>query len=81
VVGEVCGHFFDKNGKECETEFKDQVISIELDCLRKISKFFVAICNGDRNEAILGALKGKLINALLIDEISAENLSNLTGEN
>jgi len=78
VVGEICGHFFDKNGNECENEFKDQVISIELSSLRKISKVFAVVSSGDRSEAILGAIKGKLINALLIDETSAENLLNLT---
>jgi len=77
VVGEICGHFFDKDGNECETEFKDRVISIDLAELRKIKKVFAVVSDGDRSEAIRGAIRGKLINALLIDETSAKNLLNL----
>lgn len=78
VVGEICGHFFDKDGRECKTEFKDQVISIDFDCLRKIPKVFAIVGAADRSEAICGAIKGKLINALLIDETGAENLLKIT---
>ena len=81
VVGEICGHFFDKNGRECETEFKDQVISIELDCLRRIPKVFALVSGGDRSEGILGAVRGKLINSLLLDESGAEKLLSLIQEN
>ena len=31
AVGEICGRFFDRHGQECETEYRDRVISISLD--------------------------------------------------
>jgi DNA-binding transcriptional regulator LsrR (DeoR family) len=76
VVGEICGRFFDKNGKECASKFKNRVISIGFERLRRIPKVFAVISGNDRTEAVLGAIKGKLINALLIDEHGANSLFN-----
>lgn len=80
AVGEICGHFFDRNGRELDTEFRDRVVSIGLDCLRRIPRVIAAVCGRERAEAIYGAVKGGLINALLIDENGAERLLQLEGE-
>ncbi len=74
AVGEICGRFYDKNGRECNSVLKDYVISIDLKTFRKIPKVFAVVCSGDKSNAILGAIKGKLINSLLIDEIEAQKL-------
>ncbi|MDD5697336.1 MAG: sugar-binding domain-containing protein [Victivallaceae bacterium] len=74
IVGEICGHFFDKDGVELDTEFRGQVVSIDLEGLRLIPRVFAVVCGKDRVEAICGAVKGSFINALLIDENGAENL-------
>jgi DNA-binding transcriptional regulator LsrR (DeoR family) len=74
IVGEVCGHFFDRNGSELDTKFRGQVVSIDIECLRKIPKVFAVVCGKDRAEAIAGAIRGRFINSLLIDESGAENL-------
>jgi DNA-binding transcriptional regulator LsrR (DeoR family) len=34
AVGEIAGRFFDREGRECSTDFRDRVISIEFDALR-----------------------------------------------
>ena len=80
AVGEICGHFFDRNGRELDTEFRDRVVSIGLDCLRRIPRVIAVACGKERAEAIYGAVKGGLINALLIDETGAERLLQLKGE-
>ena len=80
VAGEICGRFFDKNGKECASKFKNQVISIGFERLRRISQVFAVVSGNDRTEAVLGAVKGKLINALLIDEHGANSLFNASKE-
>ena len=80
AVGEICGHFFDREGRELDTEFRDRVVSIELECLRRIPRVIAVVCGKDRAEAIYGAVKGGWINALLIDETGAERLLQLEGE-
>jgi len=74
VVGEICGRFFDTDGQECDTEFKDRVISVDFAALRRIPKVYGVVSGGDRSEAIAAALKGGLVNALIIDEQGAERL-------
>jgi deoxyribonucleoside regulator len=74
AVGEICGRFFDRNGQECETEYRDRVISISLDDLRSRPEI-VAVTNGShRGEAIRAALQGRLITSLVIDEHGARSL-------
>jgi len=74
AVGEICGRFFDRDGRECDTAFRDRVISIALDDLRSRPKI-VAITNGShRGEAIRAAIRGRLITSLVIDEAGAREL-------
>src|SRR4051812_8544407 len=74
AVGEICGRFFDRQGRECETEYRDRVISISLDDLRSRPEI-VAVTNGShRGEAIRAALQGRLITSLVIDEHGARSL-------
>jgi len=74
AVGEICGRFFDQCGQECETDYRDRVISISLDDLRSRPEI-VAVTNGShRGEAIRAALQGRLITSLVIDEHGARAL-------
>ena len=74
AVGEICGRFFDRYGQECETDYRDRVISISLDDLRSRPEI-VAVTNGShRGEAIRAALQGRLITSLVIDEHGARAL-------
>src|SRR5690606_21620679 len=71
VAGEICGRFFDAQGQECDTEYRQRVISIELDQLRQIPEV-VGVTNGpDRAVAVRAALHGKLLKSLVIDEAGA----------
>ena len=36
VVGDIVLRFFDKDGKECDTDFKDRTIAIELEQFKRI---------------------------------------------
>lgn len=74
AVGEVCGRFFDKNGEECETDWRDQVMSAEAAQLRKIPQTIGVVSGNDRTAAISAAIRGKLINGLIIDESGAMTL-------
>lgn len=74
AVGDICLRFFDSAGRQVITELNDRVISIELEDLRKVRRV-VGVAGGRRKVgAIRGALAGKLINVLITDLASAQEL-------
>ena len=74
AVGEICGRFFDKNGRECNSPWRNRVISIELSQLRKIPEVIGMVAGNDRSIAIAAAIRGGLLKSLVIDENGAKAL-------
>lgn len=74
AVGEICGRFFDARGKECASRWRDRVISIELDYLKKIPHVVGIAAGAERAAAVAAALQGGLVKSLLIDETGAHAL-------
>ena len=71
AVGEICGRFFDRNGRECASSFERRVMAIELDELARRPEV-VAVTNGpQRTEALRAACAGGLVKSLVIDEAGA----------
>lgn len=74
AVGDVCGRFFDKDGKTCYEQIDKRTIGVSLDDLKK-AKYVVGIGGGyEKIEAINGALKGGIINVLITDEQTSKSL-------
>jgi DNA-binding transcriptional regulator LsrR (DeoR family) len=74
AIGEICGRFYDRAGRECKTEYRDRVVSVELDELRRCPEV-VGVTNGPRRaRAVAAALEGRLVNSLVIDQQGAEAL-------
>ncbi len=71
AVGEICGRFYDRDGNECQTTYRDRVISIEFDNLQRAEATIAVVAGSDRTEAIRGALRGGLIKSLVIDRAGA----------
>jgi DNA-binding transcriptional regulator LsrR (DeoR family) len=74
AVGEICGRFFDAKGRECASRWRDRVISIELELLKKIPQVIGVAASVERAPAVLGALRGGFVKSLLIDEPLAQAL-------
>jgi deoxyribonucleoside regulator len=74
AVGEICGRFIAADGNECATGWRDRVISIELDQLRRIPQVIGVVSGSDRTAAILAAIAGRVIKSLIMDEIGAAAL-------
>lgn len=71
IVGETCGRFFDQDGRSDGFEINEHVVGIELTALQKIPRV-VAVAHGlPKVQAILGALRGKLMTVLCTDDITA----------
>jgi len=78
VVGEICGHFFNKSGEECDTEYRNHVIGISLEQLKKIPQVIAVTSGANRAEALAAAVRNNLINSLVIDDIGAKALLELS---
>ena len=74
AVGDVCLNFFDGDGRPVHSPFQDRVIGITLDELRAARRV-VAVAAGRRKlPALLGALRGRLIDVLITDRFTAVRL-------
>ena len=78
AVGEICGRFFDAAGRECRSAYRERVIGIELEALRRRAERggdVIAVTNGrGRAPALRAALAGGLVNGLVIDDDGAREL-------
>ena len=77
AVGDVCGRFFDRDGREVPSPFAARVVGIQLDDLRH-SRFTIGVGGGaDKVLPLLGALHSGLFDALVTDEHTARSLLEL----
>lgn len=71
AVGDICLNFFDAAGKPVPSAFQERVIGISLETLRAARRV-VAVAGGARKRAaILGAMRGGLIDVLITDQYTA----------
>ncbi|MBW2057213.1 MAG: sugar-binding transcriptional regulator [Deltaproteobacteria bacterium] len=74
AAGDVCGHFYDKEGVPVNSGYAERVIGVGLDELRKI-RTVIGVAGGvGKVDAIHGALKGGYVNVLITDEETAGRL-------
>lgn len=76
AVGEMCGRFYDRNGQECDSPFRDRVISVELERLRACQDVIAVTSGANRKEALAAAIRGGLVRSLVIDDVGARALLN-----
>lgn len=71
AVGDICGNFFDIDGKLCDTSIKDRLLSVDISELPK-HKMVVGIGGGRKKvKSILGALHGGYLDVLITDSQTA----------
>lgn len=77
AVGDVSGHYFDIDGNMSEVEFHQRLVGITKDDLFNIP-FRVGVAGGiAKAEAILGAVSGGYLNALVTDSQTASRVLEL----
>jgi DNA-binding transcriptional regulator LsrR (DeoR family) len=79
AIGEVCGRFFDAAGRECDTSWRDRVMSVGLWQLARTPQVIGVVAGADRSAAILGAIAGGFLKSLIIDEPGARALLEAAG--
>jgi deoxyribonucleoside regulator len=71
AVGDISGRFFDSNGAEVDASANQRLIAIPFDTLCK-AKLRVGVAGGrSKVRAILGTLRGGLVNVLVTDSVTA----------
>ena len=74
AVGEICGRFYDAQGNECNTPWRERVIAVELEHLRRVPQVVGIVVGADRSRAIAAAIRGGLLKSLVIDIEGAKSL-------
>lgn len=80
IVGEMCGHFYDVQGRYEHYEINQRILGLELQDLRRIT-FSIAVAHGHQKAvAILGALRGQFCKALATDDSTARMILSLADD-
>jgi DNA-binding transcriptional regulator LsrR (DeoR family) len=74
AVGDICLHFFDKNGREIHSSLEERVIGITLEQLRAVRRVVAVAGGGRKVDALSGALRGAFVDVLITDRFTAEKL-------
>jgi DNA-binding transcriptional regulator LsrR (DeoR family) len=74
AAGEINTKFFDARGRPLPA-MNAQIIGMELEDIRKIPQVIAVVSDGPgKDVAVLGALRGKYIDVLVIDELLASQV-------
>lgn len=77
VVGDIALRFFDKDGKECKTDLAERMIAISIEQYKKIPTKIAVAAGTSKTNCLYSALKGDLIDVLIIDSQLALSLLKL----
>ena len=80
AVGDLCGNFFDLDGRPCLGPFGDRVVGVRLSDLRKAPVVIGCVAGAEKVQALVGALTGRFLNALVTDERTAHGVLELMEE-
>lgn len=78
-VGDICGHFYDIEGRECQGALHDRVLAIELSELVRIPLVAGVAAGAAKARGLLGALSGGLLDVVICDQVLAERTLLLAG--
>ncbi len=74
AVGDICLHYYDKNGNPILQENEDLMISMTLSQLKKCPQTMALAGGLEKIEALKGAMAGGYIDILVTDNITAKKL-------
>ena len=74
VVGQFAGRFFDDEGRQVDLELHKRLVSLDLADVRRIPTIAAIACGRGKDAAVRGALRGGLIDVLIVDPSLARAL-------
>ena len=78
AVGDVCGHHFGVDGTLVDTELSRRVVAIDPTSLRAIPRVVGVASGSAKAEALVGALRARLVNVLVTDDATARAVLELS---
>lgn len=72
AVGDICMRFFDRNGNETDNHLAPLTMAISMKDLKKINNVICLASGREKVEALLGALRGKVISTIITDAKTAQ---------
>ena len=73
-AGDICGHFYDLEGRPLPTPFSDRLIGIGLEDLRRSDRVLAVAAGVEKAPAVQGALTGGYVTHLVTDEATARTV-------
>ena len=70
-IGHICGLHYDTEGEFLDIPQNKRVVGIEIEDLKAIPELIGIACGAEKAEAILGAIKGRIISSIITDENAA----------
>ncbi|MPN59349.1 Deoxyribonucleoside regulator [bioreactor metagenome] len=68
VVGDVCLHVIDQDGRLCDTALDERIMALPFENIKQ-KEYRIGIAAGrNKIEPVYAALRGGIINVLVIDE-------------
>jgi DNA-binding transcriptional regulator LsrR (DeoR family) len=80
AVGEICTRFFDANGCPCTTSLDGRMLALDLSAFREVPLVIGVAAGVHKAAAILGAVRGGYLKALVTDDATAKELLALAAE-
>jgi DNA-binding transcriptional regulator LsrR (DeoR family) len=74
AVGNILGRHLDVNGRLCAVPLNERIVGVQPEKLKKIPLVVGVAAGGLKAEAILGAVRGGYINALVTDEAAGQGM-------
>lgn len=74
AVGDVVGTYFDIQGNVVSFSGDERRIAFSLEALRKVPLVIGVVGGQEKVDAVVGALRGRLVNALVIDSLTAREV-------
>lgn len=76
-MGDIAFRFFDYEGKECNTQLVDRMITIDFDVFKKIKKKICLASGTQKANSVLSAIKGGLVDVLIVDSSLGKTILSL----
>jgi deoxyribonucleoside regulator len=73
-VGDICGHFYNQEGRECDPTLARRILGVQLSQLAKTPKVCAVAAGLDKVSAIIAACKAKVPKTLITDITTAKQI-------
>lgn len=77
AVGDICGHYYDIEGELLPSNHDSRLIGATVKQLKRCPQNIALTYGSDKARAVVGALKTKILNGLVIDQSCAEEVADM----